>query len=85
MHHAVRWGTDEQHADGQRAQVLLELDTPVHRDEGVVLASHSPQKLTVRDASPSTARHGIDTVAFECRGKIYRELLVKKNAHQPAA
>jgi hypothetical protein len=24
-------------------------------------------------------------VAFECRGKIYRELLVKKNAHRPAA
>ena len=85
MHHAVRWGTDEQHADGQCGQVLLELDTPVHRDQGVVLASHSPQKLTVRDASPSTARHRIDTVAFERRGKIDRELLVKKNAHQPAA
>jgi hypothetical protein len=24
-------------------------------------------------------------VAFERRSKIYRELLVKKNAHQPAA
>ena len=66
-------------------EVLLELDTPVHRDQGVVLASHSPQKLAVRDASPSTTRETIDTVAFERRGEIYRELLVKKNAHQPAA
>jgi hypothetical protein len=24
-------------------------------------------------------------VALECRGKVYRELLVKKNAHQPRA
>jgi hypothetical protein len=29
--------------------------------------------------------HGIDTVALERRGKVYRKLLVKKNAHQPAA
>jgi hypothetical protein len=85
MHHAVGRRTDEQHADGQCGQVLLELDTPVHRDQRVVLACHSPKKFTVRDASPSTARHRIDTVAFERRGRIYGELLVKKNAHQPAA
>jgi hypothetical protein len=30
---------------------------------------------------PATANHGIETVALECRGKVYRELLGKKNAH----
>ena len=65
--------------------MLLELDAPVHRDERVVLAAHSPQKLAVRDACPATAGHGIDTVAWERSGEIERQLLVKKNAHQPTA
>jgi hypothetical protein len=46
---------------------------------------HPPEKLAVREASPTTAGHGIDTVARERCGKPYRELLVKKNAHQPTA
>ena len=60
---------------------MLELDAPVHRDQRVVLASHAPEKLAVRNARPATAGHRIDTVALERSGKVYRELLVKQNAH----
>ena len=49
---------------------VLELDAPVHRGQRVVLASHAPQKLAVRDARPATAGHGIDTVALERSGKV---------------
>ena len=70
VHHAIGWRTGKQHADGHCGQILLELDTPVHREQRVVLASHSPQKLTVRDASPATADYGVDTVALERRGEV---------------
>ena len=65
--------------------MLLELDSPVHGDQRVVRALHPTQQLTVRDARPATADHRVDTVALERCGEIYRKLLVKKNAHQPAA
>lgn len=70
VHHAVRWRTDKKHAERHCCQVLLELDAPVHRDQGVVLATHTPQKLSVRDAHPATADHGIDTVALERCGEV---------------
>ena len=57
--------TDKEHANGARSQILLELDTPVHRDQRLVLAAHTPQKLAVRDARPASAGHGIDIVAME--------------------
>jgi hypothetical protein len=84
VHHTVRWRTDKKNAEGHRCQVLLELDAPVHRDQRIVLAHHTPQKLAVRNARPATADHGIDTVPLERCGEVYRQLLVKKNAHQPA-
>ena len=43
------------------------------------------KELAVRDARPPTAGHRIDTVALERCGEVYRKLLVKKDAHQPAA
>ena len=58
------------HAERHRRQVLLELQATVHRDQRVVLAHHPPQKLTVRDAGPATADHGIDTVALERCGEV---------------
>ena len=73
----------KQDADRRCCEVLLELDTPIHRDQRFVLGAHSSEKLAVRDASPAGADHGIDTVALECHGKVYRDLLVKKNAHPP--
>jgi hypothetical protein len=66
-------------------QVLLELDTPAI----VTRASYSPpirrrSSPFVMPVHPRPAT--VSTLwPFERRGKIYRELLVKKNAHQPAA
>ena len=85
MHHSVGWRPEKQNPDRHCCEVLLELDAPVHRDERVVLGPHPSEKLAVRDASPATADHGIDTVVLERRGKVYWELLVKKNAHQSRA
>src|SRR5215470_921409 len=39
MHHAVGWCADEQNADRDCRQVLLELDAPVHRDERIISVS----------------------------------------------
>ncbi len=81
----VRWGTDKKYPERQSGEILLELDALVHRDQRVVFAAHALQEFAVRDASPATADDGIDTVALERLGEVYRKLLVKKNAHQPAA
>ena len=65
--------------------MLLEFDATVHGDQSIVRALHPPQQLTVRDARPAPANHRVDTVALKRCGEIYWKLLVKKNAHQPAA
>ena len=70
VHDTIGWRADKKHAERQRCEVLLELDAPVHRDQRVVFAMHTPQKLTVRDARPAAADHGVDTVALERCGKV---------------
>ena len=84
MRHSIGTSANEEHPEGQRSEVLLELDATVHRDERVVLALHAPQ-LSVRDACPPSTDEAIDTVAVESAGEIYWNLLVKKDAHQQAA
>src|SRR5438552_14883870 len=64
--------------------VLLELDASVHGEQSVILVTHASKKIAVIDASPATSDDGGGTVAFEHRDEVSRELLVKKNAHQPA-
>ena len=84
MYHPIRWRPYEQNVDRHGFEILLELDTAVHRDERVVFGSHPSKKLAVRDPCPATLHHRVDTVVTcECRGEIYGELLVKKDAHQP--
>jgi len=70
VHHAVGGRTDKQHADSRGGQILLELDAPVHRDQRVILAFHTPQKLAVRDARPATPGHRIHIVALERSGEV---------------
>lgn len=70
VHHAVGWRADKKHAEGHCCQVLLELDASVHRNQRVVLAPHTPEKLAVRDARPATVDHGIDAVALEQGGEV---------------
>jgi hypothetical protein len=84
VHHAIRRGTHQEHANRHGRQVLLELDAAVHREEDIVVALHAPQKLAVRDTGPAAADDGINRVAWERGGEIERKLLVKKNAHRPA-
>jgi hypothetical protein len=68
--HSIGWRSDKNDAERQAGEVLLELDALVHCDQGRVFASHTPQKLTVRDARPATADHGVDIMALEGYGEV---------------
>jgi hypothetical protein len=67
-------------------RILLELQAPVHRDQRVVLSTHALQEVAVLQARPGAANDRIDAVvAVERRSELYRDVLVKKNAHEPRA
>ena len=83
VHHSVGRGENEEHAERQPCDILLEVDAPVHGQQRVVLPTHASEKVAVLDTGPATADDGGGAVAFEDGGEIYWELLVKKNAHQP--
>jgi len=70
VRHTGGWRTDKSHTDGREGEILLELDAPVHCDQRVVLAFHTPQKLAVRDARPATPGHRIHIVALERSGEV---------------
>jgi hypothetical protein len=84
VHHSVGGGEHEEHPERQRSDVLLELDALVHGKQGIVLPTHTAKKLAVLDTGPTVADNGGGGMAFEHGGEVYRELLVKKDAHQPA-
>jgi hypothetical protein len=70
VHHSIGWRTDKKDAEGQRGEVLLELNALVHCDQSLVLIPHTSQKLAVRDARPAAADYAIDTVALERGGEV---------------
>ena len=85
MCHPVGCGTDQEDAERKRYEIVLELQAAVHRDQRIVLSAHTLQEVAVLHARPSTANDGIHWVAEERRSEINRQVLVKKDAHQPAA
>ena len=85
MCHPVGCGTDQEDAERKRCEILLELQAAVHRDQRIVPSAHALQEVAVLHARPSTANDGIHLVAEERRSEINRQVLVKKDAHQPAA
>lgn len=71
VHHPIGWCTKKKkHSERQCCQILLEFDAPVHRDQGVVLTLHPPEKLAVPDARPATTDHRVDAVALQRCGEI---------------
>lgn len=60
MHHAIGRCPEEEHAERQPRDMLLELDASVHRNKGVVFTAHALQELTVTDAGPATTDDGVD-------------------------
>lgn len=77
-------GENEEDSERQHSDVLLELDALVHREQGVVLPAHTLKKIAVLDTRPPAMGDGCGDMAFEHRGEIYWELLVKKDVHPPA-
>ena len=65
MNHPVGGSPDKEYARDERRQILLELDTAIHRDQHVVHAFHPPQQFAIADARPTAAGYRIDTVAVE--------------------
>ena len=85
MPDAIGAGTDDDDAERERRDLLLELDSTVHRDQNIIVAPHAAQEFTILNAGPTAPGHGLDRMAAELRSEIYRQLLVKKDAHRPRA
>lgn len=60
---AAGCGTDKHDAEREPRDVLLELNTAVHRDEDVVVPAHALQKRGILDSCPATADDRFDVVA----------------------
>ena len=71
----IAGGPDDQNPYGQALEILLELDTSVHREEHVEFPGCQPEQLRVLDAAPtafltvSTSTSALKC-CFSCRGKF---------------
>jgi len=72
MNHPIRKSEDEKDSEGQRRDVLLELDAPVHCEKGIVVATHATKEVAILDTGPATPSDGGDAMAFEHRGEVER-------------
>jgi hypothetical protein len=63
--HAIGSGTDDDYAERERRDVLLELDTAVHCDQNVVIAPHPAQEFAVLDAGPTALHDRLGSMAAE--------------------
>ena len=81
--YAVGSGTNDDYTKRQRRDVLLELDAAVHCEQNIISAPHAPQQLAIPHPGPTASNHSLYNMAVEFSGNIYRELLVKKDAHRP--
>jgi len=70
--HAIGSGSDDDDAEGERRDLMLELDTAVHCDQNIKVAPHAAQEFPVLDTGPTAACHCLDSVAAELRGEVYR-------------
>lgn len=70
MHHSVGRGENEKHPERQRRDVLLELDTLVHREQRVVLPTHAPKQITVLDPGLAAGHDGGRGMALEHGGEV---------------
>jgi hypothetical protein len=67
----------DENPERERRDVLLILDVPVHSNEGVISPGCALDQLAVRDAGPPDDDYGVNTVASQLEGEIYRNVLVK--------
>lgn len=69
--HAIGLGANDDDTERQIRDLLLELDTAVHRDQNIIMAAHAVQEFPVLDAGPTAADHSLDDMAVELRSEIY--------------
>jgi hypothetical protein len=70
--HAIGSGTDDEYTERERRYLLLELDTAVHCDQNVVMATHPAQEFAILDTGPTAPHNRSDRMAVELRREIYR-------------
>ena len=63
--YTVGLGANENDAERQYRDVLLEFDAAVHCDEDIVLTPHAAQQLAVLDPCLTTARYGVHSMTAE--------------------
>ena len=83
VQHAIGSGSDDDYGKRKRRDLLLELDAAVHCEQHVISVPHAPEQLAIFDPGPTASDHSLNSMAVEFSGIIYRELLVKKDAHRP--
>ena len=72
---AVR--ANEDHANGVRGEILLELKVLVHRDKNVKMANRLPQERAVDQSSPAEPDDGLRVEPRQMFRKVDRNRLVK--------
>jgi hypothetical protein len=76
--HAIGSGANDDYTERQRRDLLLELDTAVHRDQNIIVAPHAAQEFPVLDTGPTAVDHGLDSMEAELRSEVYRQLLSRR-------
>jgi hypothetical protein len=69
--HTVSRRANEDDAEWQCRNVLLKLDTPVHRHEDIIVTPHAEQQLAVLDPRPTLTGHRIHIMSAEFRTEVH--------------
>ena len=80
---AVGSGANDDDAERQSPDLMLELDAAVHRHEDIIFTPHAAQELAILDPGPAARDICVDRMTGELEGKVQWELLVKQHAHRP--
>src|ERR1017187_5202548 len=82
IHETVRLGTDNENRNAPTDEILLVLDTFVHREEKVkARAFGQREQVSVLLAGQTRFRHGLALMVRQRVLELARDTLVKQNSH----
>lgn len=82
--HSVGRCHDHDDRKGNAVHALLVRQATIHREKSPMGGRRPSEKLTVLDARPAETCYRVRIVAYQQLRKVVRQVLVKKDAHQPA-
>jgi hypothetical protein len=83
--HSIGPGADDDNAEREDGQFVLEFQPSIHRHQHIDLAVRTAKKLTVLDAGPSQTLDRQDDVIFEPTAEVVGQILVKQDPHASAS